>query len=396
METTSMVKLNGMRALLIAGAVALASCETTGRYTAEGASGAKQKMMMIRSGLEWQSGYSSFMAGDLDKALKAVDRSIALNEEVAKSHVLRGRIMMEKGDIEGGITSLVKGQAIDPESVEASYYQGIAFERLSQSDKALEHYKKAADLDPSNPQYAIAAAESLIDLKKPDEAREYLETRRAAFANNPGVRQTLGHIALLQGEHQKAIELFNEARLLAPDDVKILEDLARAQFLAGRYADAEYNLGRATEDPKLKDRYDLKHMQARALVEMQRPADAREILLALTRTDSKAVDPAVWADLGSVAYLLTDRKNLRQAWTKLTTAWPDRAEGYLLKGLAMRREGDLPAAVQSLERALVLEDSPSTLALLEAVRDEIKNPRAATPGQTPGQTPSKSQAMLTH
>ena len=48
---------------------------------------------------------------------------------------------------------------------------------------------------------------------------------QANFPSSAGVRQTLGHIAMMKNDVKRAAELFNEARLLAPDDNGILEDL---------------------------------------------------------------------------------------------------------------------------------------------------------------------------
>lgn len=85
----------------------------------------------------------------------------------------------------------------------------------------------------------------MIDLGRSDEAETYLTERGGSFENNAGVRQTLGHLAMMRSDSTKAVALFNEARLLAPDDNAILEDLARAQVAATQFADAESNLAPA-------------------------------------------------------------------------------------------------------------------------------------------------------
>ena len=102
----------------------------------------------------------------------------------------------------------------------------------------------AAQLDPASPQYSLAAAEMMIDQCHLDQADDFLRARGPAFEHVAGVRQTLGHIAMMRGEHEAAAAFFNEARLLAPDDKAILEDLVRAQVAIGQYAQAEFNLTR--------------------------------------------------------------------------------------------------------------------------------------------------------
>ena len=84
-------------------AAALTGCGALGKhgqFTQEHLNQAQEKMTMLKSGTEWQMAHQQFLAGDLDKALKTVDRSIAMNGTVPKSHLLRGRIMLEKSRLE--------------------------------------------------------------------------------------------------------------------------------------------------------------------------------------------------------------------------------------------------------------------------------------------------------
>src|SRR5215510_7122057 len=118
----------------------LSGCAGQSGYTAEHASRAKERMLEIKAATEWETARQAFLAGDLDKALKSVDRSLAINNNVCKSHVLRGRIMMEKGEIDEALKALTKAGALDPSQPDPPYYLGIAFERIMQPDKALENY----------------------------------------------------------------------------------------------------------------------------------------------------------------------------------------------------------------------------------------------------------------
>src|SRR5262249_38192083 len=153
---------------------------------------------------------------DLDKALKSVNASIAINDKYAKSHVLRGRILIEKGDLEGARTSLVTAEGIDPKYPDTQYYLGIIHERFNQPGEALARYTKAAELEPKNPQYLIASAEMLIQQDKLDEAQALIDSQRQTFQYNPAVKQTEGHIAMIRNQPDVASKLFGEARLLAP------------------------------------------------------------------------------------------------------------------------------------------------------------------------------------
>lgn len=357
--------------LVLAAALFATGCAGHGKYTEQHISAAKEKMQAMKSATEWEMAKQAFLAGDLEKAKKGVDRSLALNPNVAKSHVLKGRILLEMGDLESAANSLMTAQTIDPTFVEAAYYLGICYERFTQKDKALEAYTKAADLDQAAPQYAIAAAEMMVDLGKVDEAQAYLETRRVTFEHNAGVRQTLGHIALIKGDNERAVTLFSEARLLAPDDQDILEDLARAQVEVSQFADAENNLAKLLGTPEFKNRRDLQMIRARCLVQVERPLEARQILIGLTTDQAGSADTEAWIELGNVAYLLKDMQRVRQASSRVVAIAPQRAEGYLLRALYQRRTGDLAGARANLDKAVTLGAGPEAQDLIAIVEQEL-------------------------
>ena len=273
-------------ALVACAALAAPGCEALnkqGKYTAEHTSGAKAKMEAMKSANEYKMGEQAFFAGDLPKAQKHSETSITLNEKVAKSHVMLGRIKMEMGDLEAAQACFDKALKLDAKSVDSEYYQGILAERIDRREDALTHYLAAGTLDSANPQYAIAAAEMMIETGKIEDAEAFLSGRRNTFDHNAGINQTLGHIALLKSDPKTACTFFNEARLLAPDDQSIIEDLIRAEIATGQFTQAEYYLARIQTNKDNKNRRDLLQMRAACLVQIDRSVEAREILITLTQ-----------------------------------------------------------------------------------------------------------------
>lgn len=378
-QTNNALRSRGLLALALAAGLAVATglggC--AGAFTGEGASKAKEKMDVMKSATEWQTAHQAFLSGDLKKAMKSVDRSIALSPDVPKSHVLRGRIAMEQSNMEQAFKSLARASELDPSNAEAPYYTGIAYERIAQPQKAMEYYSKAADLDPENAQYAIATAESMTDIGQIEEAEKYLTTRQGAFEHNAGIRQTLGHIATMRGDHARAAALLNEARLLAPDDLGITEDLVRAQIATGKYNDAEFNLTKMLQSPTLADRRDLQHLRVRCLVEVDRMLEARELAIKLTQGDVGQSDVESWIQLGNISYVLKDSIRTKQAAARVVALAPDRAEGYVMQGLHYRREGNLEHARISFQRAAQIQPDSETLVMLGLVQRDLNQTGAA-------------------
>lgn len=356
-----------IRLASLAALLALAGCQGHGKYTTEGISNANKRMSELKSATEWDMARSQFLTGDLKKALESVDRSIGLNPTVAKSHTLRGRILIELGQLEQASASLQEALKIDAAHVDAHYFLGIVHERFSDAETALANYTAAANLDSGDPQYALAASEMLIDLGRLDEAERFLEERRKSFEQNAGVRQQLGHIALMRGDAKTAVKRFEEARTLAPDEPSMLEDLALAQVSAGMFGDAEYNLRRIMDNPKNKERRDLRHAQARCLAALNRPVEARQILLGLSTEEAGKNDPAIWTDLGEIAALLNDMARVRIVAARLIAIAPERADGYVLSAVWQRQDGRLDDALKNLDTATRLAPGKATAWMLRGM-----------------------------
>lgn len=322
-----------------------------GKSTQAHLNSAQQKMSVMKSATEWDMARQAFLAGDLTKALKSVDHSIELNPSVPKSHVLRGRILMEMGNMEGAIAALQTAESLDQSNIDAQYFLGVAHERIGDPAAAAERYARASELEPAKAMYAIAAAEMMIDTGATAEAEQFLLARKSDFEYSAGVRQTLGHIALLNGDPEQAVTLFTEARYIAPEDTSVVEDLARAEIATGRYAEAEYNLGQLLQKEGFQERRDLLHMRARCLVELDRPIEARDALTQLTESAEGGKDLEAWIQLGHVAYIIQDQARLRTSASRAIALAPNRSEGYTLLALYQRNRGDLEGALSSLSKA---------------------------------------------
>ena len=320
---------------------------TTGKIT-----DAHSKLATVKSGVEWQQAQQQFLSGDLDKALSSVNKSLKANPTVAKSYVLKGRIILEKGDAAAAAECFNQALALDAENCDANYYLGIVAERNRNHAEAMAHYRRAMELDPSNPQYAIATAEMLVQLDQPGEAIQLLLGCSSDISNSAGIRQTLGQIEALQGHYAKAAEYFGEARLIAPNDMQIVEQLAKAQVAAGQYADAEFHLAQLFKNEKIAARRDLQILRAQCLVHLDRLVDARTLLLKITESASSQADVQTWIMLGEVCAKLNDNGRLRTISQRLISATPDRWEGYALKGLWLQRTNRRDDAVIAFKAAV--------------------------------------------
>jgi len=333
-------------------------CSGHGKSTSEGLTLAHERMAQIKSATQWEMANESYMAGDLERAYESVNNSLTLNPSVAKSHVLRGKILFEMGRLEEARDSLLRAEIIKPDTIEAVYFLGIVHERLSQKEEALTYYKKAAELDPAEAMYAVATAEILIDLGTPEEAETYLSERSNVFGHNAGVQQTLGHLAMIQGNDTEAESRFRTAWTLSPEEPAILEDLINAQMALGRYAEAEHNITQLLQFEDYENRRDIHRLRSRCLLELDRTMEAREELLKLTDASEGKNDLSAWLDLGVVSYSINDMPRLRQAAQRIIELAPERSEGHLYRALWQRKHGDNNGALASIQKGFKTADMP--------------------------------------
>lgn len=349
--------MNLLSRIVLIGGLAATSATMTGclgghgKYTQEHISLAKEKMSFMKSATEWDLARQAFLSGDLEKALDKVEGSISINDTVVKSHVLKGRILIEMGDLGNAIKSLHTAETLSPEDADTHYYLGVVFERLNRAEDALTHFENACEFDDYNPSYAVAAAEMMIDLDRSLEAKRYLSSLPMSV-NNAGIQQTLGHIALINKDTRQAELYFRDARLLAPDDTGILEQLIHAQMINGHFADSERNIAALLQNFDHKDRRDLKLLHAKALMGVERPVEARSIYQSLLSEEGGQSDIDAWIGLGNTSYVINDDRTVRRAAARIVAMHPNSHEGYVLWAMVHRRGGDLNKALTSINDAI--------------------------------------------
>ncbi len=346
-----------------------------GKHTQAFKEEAQQRMDGMKAATEFDMAQQQFLAGDLEKAAKTIDQSIAFNDSVARAHVLRGRIMLEQSRLESALQSFEHAASLDEEFADAYFYQGVVYERFSDPVGALEAYARAAKADPDNPQYVVAQAEMLIETGDLDAAEALLQPEQERFRHNAGVRQTLGHIAMMRNDHAGAAALFEEACLLAPDEPSLVEDLARAQIAAGDVGDAVRNLDRMLRQIDPSERPDLRHLQVQCLLQLDRPVEARSITQEMLAAPGGDTDIQAWLNLANAALILGDWHMVRQAAQRVLSLAPRSAEGYTFLALQQLETGRKEDAIASLTRAIEHSDQPAGPAVLRAaILEEMGKP----------------------
>jgi tetratricopeptide (TPR) repeat protein len=344
---------------LLGTVILAAGCNTYRKQVREEAS---DRVNLFNTQLTYDQAEQAFETGQLERALTSIDAAIARFDKAPAYHILRGRILLEMHQLDSAIGSFEKAHELDDQMAEPLYFKGIVLQRWSRDAEAFEAYRAAFACDTENVQYLLAASETLVAMSRFDDATALIEEYLMQFEYNSALRHLLGQIAMMQHDYPRAVDHLAQARLLRPEDMLLLEELAWAQYSAGLFSDCQYSVRqlRALESDA---RIDLMMLEGRCLAHMERSLEARELFRQVLKRQSGNV--AAWVEYGAVSWDVDDYTRVDQAGEQLIARAPDRFEGYLYRGLAAMHRQDMRDAIRFFRKATDRSDaSPVPFLLL--------------------------------
>ncbi|MEM7623134.1 MAG: tetratricopeptide repeat protein [Planctomycetota bacterium] len=372
-----------------AGLLLIGGCAGHGRYTQEAVDAATTRMDSLRAENERGLAEQAFLAGKLERAAGRLKDALAYAPDSAGCHLLLARVRLEQNRLREAIGSVDRVLALEPRNEEALYVAGMISERAGDGERALASFLRAAELDPEDAHAVLAAAEVMADIRGPDAAAAYLSAWPGA-AYDPGAAQTLAQLHLLAGDAGEAVQRLEDARLLAPDDMSILEDLAAALMAEGRHVDAEPVLAAARRSPGSLTRRDLKRQHAVCLREAGDLVSARDLFLELARETGNGPDgAAAWASVGELSHRIGDGPRVRESASRLVGISPEGPEGYVLWALWHWSRGDYGAARRSIDTGMTRARGDRDLERLSVALSRLEERDAG------GLTDAAGRAVLT-
>ncbi|MCC7408596.1 MAG: tetratricopeptide repeat protein [Phycisphaeraceae bacterium] len=331
--------------------------------------GAELRWRQMRSNMALQMAQQQFDTGDLELAEKTVTSALAQDPKNPRLYVLAGRVCIERGQLERAYHFFEQSVDFDGKAPEPHYYQGIVLQRWQEYARAEAEYRRAFELEPDNVAYLLAMGEMRVADGRLDGALKLLEDRIVYFDQNASLRVAIGRIHQIAGRPVKAMEYFQKALILDPDNHGVAEDLALAQLDAGRFDEAAATLRQLTGLPEYKDRKDVGRLLAKAYLSVGRIEDAKAIYLQQRRSDPEDVE--AWVGLGETSWASGDPSATLLAAERVMRLAPQRHEGYLMAGLALRKQGKFDQAAGMFEKAAKVQpDNIAPMLLWGAALEE--------------------------
>jgi len=369
-------------ALVTTLAYAVIGCESTTDNHEKWMGEAEDRWSAVKSSIAIQMAEDQFNAGQLGLAQKTIEEAMVKDMENPQLWMMGGRIALEKSELETAYQRLAKAiehgedreEYSQKDKAKPHYFQGIIDQRWQRYESAKSRYSAAYERDPENVAYFLAKIEMMVQLDELSEATVELEGKTAYFDQNATVRALLGHIYRRQGNNEKATVWFKQASMLAPEDMKLREEVTRAQAAVGRHDEAARGLKDLVATEYGADRTDLHRLLAESYVNSGKLREAKTIYAKLTTMDRTSVHD--WSKLGELAYRLDDEGTALQAANRLINLAPDDHRGYLLAGMVWNKRDRLDRALSMFDRAAELAPNDTTPLILRGIALQ-KNERPA-------------------
>ena len=157
------------------------------------------------------------------------------------------QVWIKTGKMQEAYKLLSAVQKDDATNVENNYSLGLWHLREGNTRQAKRYFQRSLELNPSHVAAMIETAQLLIHLKRPEQAKVYIERAKAIDTTHPRLYETSGHLdlslALSRSEAQSRLDLmenayksFLNAKKLAPQDKHISRQLIYLDIYRGRFA----------------------------------------------------------------------------------------------------------------------------------------------------------------
>lgn len=218
--------------------------------------------------------------GDKNRALELLDQIAKRYPDDATALITKADLLRESKDYTAAVAAYTQAinrtEPLTPTDWPLLYARGISAERAGDWATAEADFTRALALEPNQPDVLNYLAYSWLTMNKNvGKARDYLEIAAAARPNDGHIIDSVGWAHYLAGDFKAAVDLFEKAVQLMPDDVTVNEHLGDAYWRVGRQTEARYQWERAlTFKPEKEDEQNLRAKLEKGLgAFVQQPSD---------------------------------------------------------------------------------------------------------------------------
>ncbi len=201
------------------------------------------------SDLYVKMGESYYRMGEADSARIAYEEAIALDSSNATAHMMYGQLLEETGQLEQALQHSRRALSIEPHTSNYQYAVGSQLYQLGHLEESVEYLKQAADGHLLHYPAQNNLGQVLLRLGREDEANHYLAradssrelmnqitTAQSVAAQNPTSVDDwikLGELLRAADERDRAVQAFNRAASLQPDNLRVRKNVGEMMLAEG-------------------------------------------------------------------------------------------------------------------------------------------------------------------
>lgn len=183
--------------------------------------------------------------GDLESALRHIERAVALGDGQPTTHFYLGRVLTDLRRPEEAREQFAQAIALDPNHVEARTGMGLVSMMTGNFKRAAGEFKTALRANGKHVPALAAAARALLEIGQVEEAAPYASKAVRLQPEDPVALDTAGRVFLKNGQPEPAEQCFRNALEKRPDSADIHAGLADALHYQQRDAEALQHYARA-------------------------------------------------------------------------------------------------------------------------------------------------------
>jgi Tfp pilus assembly protein PilF len=335
--------------------------------------------------------------GKLDEAELKAGEALVQDPKSVPARLTLSKIYIEKGRYGLAAAHLARMAAEGNESADQSYLLGVSLEKDGKLAEALGSYYRAQALTTAGFEPIAAAAEVLVAMGRPEEARAAVARNMKGAKGDPKMLELAARLAVMAGEYAEGAEYYRQLCDVDEANCGYRAELLRTEYLAGQYGEASRTLAILKDVGRYDEMAWVHAVAGDCAMRLGRPQDARKSYQRAARLDPKS--GRLWLKLARAELemnapeaavmsarqaLSTDRNNLDAtmllAYAELRAGQAaramtimDRAVGlhpgsvtaWCLLGRAQQAAGQKTQAMTSYRRAEMLE--PGNLVVKELI-----------------------------
>lgn len=356
--------------LVLAGllvAAAVGGCQQPSHQT--------QKLEAERNWRRARAEFKSQMAkqhiarGRIHEAITILEEASVLAPKIQNYHILLSRCYLEQGELDLALEVAHRAASLGEATAELEYAWGLIAERRSQNREALPHYLAAAKMEPANADYAMAAAECLVSMGQPEEAKRFLSEHR----QNDQLILLRARVWVLLKDLEQAASDFEVVKHLLIENRLAAEEFGLVLVRLGHYAEAMAVLRPLVESStnpvaSESERPSVSAAVIRSLAtcHVELGSSDRASALLQDHLESSPEDARAWWSLAKILIQAGDWQRARTAIERGESLTPRMAVWKLLRACLAWHQGDLDDTTALLMSVPVTRPEDAVIHLLQA------------------------------